>query len=179
MFKTMSLNILLFGFLVGCSSTQNSENAVSFNEWILFPTDIPNNGLTFDSGILFKNSKEAFYYTADYGKVTYPHAVRSYNDAFLKEYICTKLDTYINDDLKVNNYYSLTWTTVCFQDTSEIYEIHKVITGIESTYHVRRQWKSKPEEAQWKLWLSYIEKITLCDIKSDDHACPDGFIRLK
>lgn len=179
MFKKMPLNILLLGFLVGCSSTQNSENVASSNERILFPTDIPHNDVTFQSKVLFKNNKEAFYYTVDKGEVTYPHAVRSYNDAFLKKYMCSKLDTYINDDQKVNNYYSLTWTTVCLQDTSEVYEIHKVITGIESTYHVRRQWKSKPEDAQWKLWLSYIEKISLCDIQNDDHVCLEDFVRIK
>ncbi len=79
-----------------------------------------------------------------------------------------------------NGYPQLTWQSEC-KSSNGYYSktIHKTISGNDSQYAFKRIFKSKPSDESWQLWLSYASSIEVCDSRSNQHPCPEGYKKVE
>lgn len=121
--------------------------------------------------------KESIRVAISLSRVTYPHAVRSVTDSYLKQH-CEKFTSVINDDQKENGYYSLTWSVTCERKNFYSYSIHKVTTGNDSTYMTEKTWYGEPTEEDLKVWHEFMASVFVCDMRKTEHPCPEGYVRV-
>lgn len=84
-------------------------------------------------------------------------------------------------DIKIENTYeTLTWFSQCTLTSGiKISVLHKAITGNDSSYRLRRTWKTEVSQDQLQMWKDYFETVKACDTRSQgENKCPDGFERV-
>ena len=84
-------------------------------------------------------------------------------------------------DIKIENTYeTLTWFSQCtLTSGTKISILHKAITGNDSSYRLRRTWKTEVSQDQLQLWKDYFATVKACDTRSQgENKCPDGFERV-
>jgi len=94
---------------------------------------------------------------------------------------CVEFSTSKSEVIKEFGYNTLIWTSNCrIKSGISIAVLHKVISGKDSFYHLRRIWKSDYSEASLQQWKDYFMTVHVCDTgASDVSACPEGFERVR
>ena len=75
-----------------------------------------------------------------------------------------------------NGYPTISWLSSCkLKGGKTISVLHKVISGKDSSYHLRRIWTKGYSDEALSAWKTYWSSVYVCDTRSETNACPDGF----
>jgi len=175
-----SLIILVFVFLHGCALTQQ----VLENENLLQDLPLPGGEWTQyqtknEDALLITWKKSGSEEVAMTG-VVYGFIKTA---AYLKEWVetpekesCDKLASTVISEQPSNGYQSIVWKTICQkEDGFFVKKLHKVISGNDSAYLLKRVWMNEPDEDDWNIWLDYFNEVIVCDSRDDQHPCPAGY----
>ena len=99
---------------------------------------------------------------------------RKYKEAPSKKQ-CSKVK-YEDLDYVHNKLPAIFWYTDCTLKNDNILKmVHLAIKGNYSFYHLRKIWKYDVTESEVNEWKNRIGKAYVCDTRSEDNMCPEGF----
>lgn len=94
---------------------------------------------------------------------------------------CGKLISETIKSEKQNGYQILVWKITCknaFFGTKMV-ALNKAIAGKDAAYQIRKAWWPNPSDESWAAWISYFDKVNVCDSRQGDRKCPEGLERIK
>lgn len=88
---------------------------------------------------------------------------------------CKNFSSLVIDDSNRNGYHSIMWETECVVGGTHVHTIQLGISGNDSLYFLRKLWKVPVRDDEIALWKKTLSKVSLCDTRTSEHPCPEGF----